>query len=200
MGGIRFGVAVSRGRGVLAVPLTGDSGAVLNFHAGAGASALTGSGTNLEALIDTAAGAFSDSFSSRRVIVLLSDGEALSGALNEAVDRAILRDITLAAVGIGSDEGVPVPAETGSPVISRRRPDVLRNAAIKSGSVYIDGNLDEAPRLLRAYLESLAFESEIEGSRTEKKARWNLFVLAALCFLGVSKCCLLTRRDRHGEI
>jgi Ca-activated chloride channel family protein len=200
MGGVRFGAAVSRGRGVLAVPLTSDSEAALSFLAAAGASALTGSGTDLEALVDAAATAFSDSFPSRRVIVLLSDGEALSGVLNEAVDRAILREITLAAVGIGSDEGAAVPPETGVPVISRRRPEVLENAAIKSGGIYIDGNSPEAPRLLRSYLESLAFESGAGGGRTEKKARWNLFVIAALLFFGASKYCLLTRRDRHGEI
>ncbi|MDR1636054.1 MAG: VWA domain-containing protein [Treponema sp.] len=200
IGGVRFGAAVSRGRGVLALPLTGDSEAALNFLAAAGASALTGSGTDLEALVDAAATAFSDSFPSRRVIVLLSDGEALSGALNEAVDRAILREITLAAVGIGSDEGAPVPLETGIPVISRRRPELLEKAAVKSGGIYIDGNSAGASRLLRSYLESLAFESGAGGGRTEKKPRWNLFVLAALLFFGASKCCLLARRDRHGEI
>jgi Ca-activated chloride channel family protein len=199
MGGIRFGAAVSRGRGVLAVPLTGDSEAILSFLAGLGVPALTGSGTNLEALIDAAAAAFTDPFPSRRVIVLLSDGEALSGSLNEAVDRAILREISLAAVGIGSDEGAPVSTGNDAPAISRRRPEVLRNAAVKSGGIYIDGNAADAPRLLRAYLESLAFESGAGGGRTEKKARWNLFVMAALLFFGASKYCLLTRRDRRGE-
>jgi Ca-activated chloride channel family protein len=198
-GGIRFGAAVSRGRGVLAVPLTDDSEAVLSFLAGLGVPALTGSGTNLEALIDAAAAAFSDSFPSRRVIVLLSDGEALSGSLNEAADRAALRDISLAAVGIGSDQGSPVSAGTGDPVISRRRPEALRSAALKSGGIYIDGNGAEAPRILRAYLESLASESGEGGGRSEKRARWNLFVMAALFFFWVSKRCLLVRRDRRGE-
>jgi Ca-activated chloride channel family protein len=200
MGGVRFAAAVSRGRGVLAVPLTSDSGAALSFLGGLGVSALTGSGTDLEALVDAAASAFSGALPSRQVIVLLSDGEALSGSLYEAVDRAALREINLVAVGIGSDEGGPVPAETGDPVISRRRPEVLRNAAIKSGGIYIDGNTADASRLLRSYLESLAFESGITGGRTEKKARWNLFVIAALLFFGASKYCLLARRDRHGEI
>jgi Ca-activated chloride channel family protein len=199
MGGVRFGIAVSRGRGVLAVPLTSDSEAALSFLAAAGASALTGSGTDLEALVDAASAAFSGSFPSRRVIVLLSDGEALSGSLGEAVDRAMLREITLAAVGIGSDEGAPLPFETEVPVISRRRPETLRNAAIKSGGIYIDGNSAEAPRFLRSYLESLAFESGAGGGRTEKKARWNLFVIAALFLFGASKYCLLVRRDRRGE-
>jgi Ca-activated chloride channel family protein len=198
MGGVRFGAALSRGRGVLAVPLTDDSEAVLSLLAGLGAQALTGSGTDLEALVDAAATAFTGSFPSRRVIVLLSDGEALSGSLNEAVDRAMLGEISLAAVGIGSDDGAPVPLETGTPAISRRRPEILRDAAIKSGGVYIDGNSDEAPRLLRSYLESLAFESGTGGGRAEKKARWNLFVMAALFFFGASKRCLLTRRDRRG--
>jgi Ca-activated chloride channel family protein len=196
MGGVRFGIAVSRGRGVLAVPLTGDTEAALSFLAAAGASALSGSGTDLEALVDAAAAAFTDSFPSRRVIVLLSDGEALRGSLNEAVDRAILREITLAAVGIGSDQGAPLPSE---PVISRRRPETLQDAAVKSGGIYIDGNPADASRLLRSYLESLAFESGAGGGRTEKKARWNLFVIVALFLLGASKCCLLTRRDRRGE-
>jgi Ca-activated chloride channel family protein len=199
MDGVRFGIAVSRGRGTLAVPLTGDREAALSFLAAAGASALTGQGTDLEALVDAALSAFSDSFPSRRVIVLLSDGEALSGVLNEAVDRAVLREITLAAVGIGSGEGAPVPPETGIPVISRRRAEVLENAALKSGGIYIDGNSAEAARILRSYLESLAFESEAGGGRSEKKPRWNLFVIAALFFFGASKYCLLTRRDRHGE-
>jgi Ca-activated chloride channel family protein len=199
MEGVRFAAAVSRGRGVLALPLTGDRGAPLSFLGGLGASTLTGSGTDLEALVDAAAGAFSDSLPSRRVIVLLSDGEALSGSLHEAVDRAVLREISLVTVGIGSDQGGPVPAETGDPPISRRRPELLRNAAIKSGGIYIDGNTAEASRLLRSYLESLAFESEVRGGRTEKKARWNLFVIAALLFFGASKYCLLARRERHGE-
>jgi Ca-activated chloride channel family protein len=200
MGGVRFGAALSRGRGVLAVPLTDDSGAALSFLAGVGASALTGSGTDLEALVDAAANAFTDAFPSRRVIVLLSDGEALSGALHEAVDRALLRDISLAAVGIGSDEGAPVPAGPGGlTAISSRRPEVLRNAAVKSGGIYIDGNSAEAPRLLRSYLESLAFESETGGGRTEKKARWNLFVIAALLCFGFSKYSLLVRRGARGE-
>ena len=200
MGGVRFAAAVSRGRGVLAVPLTSDSGAALSFLGGLGVSALTGSGTDLEALVDAAASAFSGALPSRRVIVLLSDGEALSGSLHEAVDRATLREIGLVAVGIGSDEGGPVPGENGDSVISRRRPEVLRNAAIKGGGIYIDGNTAEASRLLRSYLESLAFESGMTGGRTEKKARWNLFVMAALLFFGASKYCLLTRRDRRGEI
>ncbi|MDR0450500.1 MAG: VWA domain-containing protein [Treponema sp.] len=197
MGGVRFGAALSRGRGVLALPLTGDSEAVLSFLAGLGSPALTGRGTNLESLVDAAAAAFSDSFPSRRVIVLLSDGEALSGSLNEAADRALLREISLAAVGIGSDEGDQLPDETDVPVVSRRRPQALRNAAVKSGGLYIDGNEAEAPRILRSYLESLASESGAEGGRTEKKPRWNLFVTAALFLFGASKCCLLTRRDRR---
>jgi Ca-activated chloride channel family protein len=191
MGGVRFGAAVSRGRGVLAVPLTNDSGAALSFLSGLDASAITGSGTDLEALVDAAASAFPDSFPARRVIVLLSDGEALSGALSAAVDRAVAREITFAAVGIGSDEGGQVPGETDVPIISRRRPELLQSVAIKSGGLYIDGNSGEAPQILRSYLESLAFESEAGGGRSEGNPRWNLFVLAALLFLGASKICLM---------
>jgi Ca-activated chloride channel family protein len=204
--GIRFGAAIGKGRGVLALPLTGDAEAIGGFLSGLSGSALTGRGTNLESLVDAAAAAFQDAFPSRRRIILLSDGEALEGALNAAADRAAAADITLIAVGLGSGEGgvVPLgndalPGEDGRPVVSSLRLDALRDAAERTGGFYVDGNRSNAAARLAEHLFSLASggslssggglppEITVKGFRREQRPLAHIFIIAALILMGISK-------------
>ncbi|MDR2134572.1 MAG: VWA domain-containing protein [Treponema sp.] len=206
--GVRFAAAVSRGRGLVTVPLTWDRDAVLNFLEALDGSSLTGRGTNLESLVDAASGAFQPSFPARKAIVLISDGEALGGSLKAAVDRSAGQDITVNTLAVGSDEGGPVPegkfsrpenpvrdsgeeAREKEQIISRRDPAVMRMAAERSGGIYVDGNRKDAPAQLAERLRSGTAESETRGTRGERKRRWPLFVIAALLFYGASKLCLL---------
>ncbi|MDR1374593.1 MAG: VWA domain-containing protein, partial [Treponema sp.] len=179
LGDVRLGTAVGKGRGVLAVPLTYDSEAVLNFLDSLDGFSITGTGTNLESLIDAASGAFRDGSPGRREIILFSDGESLSGSPEGAVNRARNRGVTLSAVGLGSDEGGPVPVEPGPdapegvllsgavPVTSRRHGGFLERTAEKSGGLYIDGNRSDAARAAADYIRSLSAESGLTGRRRE---------------------------------
>jgi Ca-activated chloride channel family protein len=200
--GVRFGAAIGKGRGVLALPLTEDTEAIRGFLSSLSPSMITGQGTNLESLIDAAETAFQDAFPSRRRIILLSDGESLTGSLEDALNRAIAGEITLVTVGLGSGEGgaVPLrngpagpqdtlPGEDGRPVISMLRSDTLKDAAEKTGGVYIDGNRSNAAALLADYLSSLAAPGSgtIRGFRRETRPLGYIFVIAALVFLGISK-------------
>ncbi|MDR1586192.1 MAG: VWA domain-containing protein [Treponema sp.] len=206
--GVRFAAAVSRSRGFVTVPLTWDSDAVLSFLEALDGSSLTGRGTNLESLVDAASGAFQPSFPARKAVVLISDGEALSGALKTAVDRSAGEDITVNTLIVGSDEGGPVPegklppsgtlarasgepAREKEPIISRRDPALMRMAAERSGGIYIDGNRKDASALLAERLRSGTPESETRGTRRERKRQWPLFVIAAILFYGASKFWLL---------
>ncbi|MDR2029687.1 MAG: VWA domain-containing protein [Treponema sp.] len=202
--GLRFGAAIGKGRGILALPLTDDAEAVLGFLEGISGSLVTGTGTNLEQLIDAAAGAFQDAFPTRRRIILLSDGEALEGSLSAALERALDRDIVLITAGFGSPGGGPVPLgqdtlldEEGSPVISHLRDEILRNAAEHGGGIYVDGNRSNAAGLLADHLASLSSEAVSRGYRRETKPQWHVFVIAALAALGVSKG-LEKGRRKHG--
>lgn len=206
-GEIRLGAAIGKGRGVLAVPLTYDTGALVSFLEGLSGSAVTGWGTNLETLIDAASGAFQDGFPTSREIILFSDGEALSGALSAAIDRALEQGIRVSAVGFGTEQGGPVPygpALSGTELTtteeapwSYRRGEVLRNAAERTGGVYIDGNQDDAVSLLADYIRSHGLVSGMQGYHIEAKARWRIFVIAALISWGIAKV-LHIRRRNHG--
>ena len=196
--GARFAAAVSRGRGLVAVPLTWDNEAFFNFLEALDGSSLTGWGTNLESLLDAARDCFQSSFPSRRMILLVSDGEALSGSLRAAADRCAGDSITVSALALGSDEGRPVPqaeggeqSSAGPVLLSRRDSALMRMAAERSGGLYIDGNRENAARVLAAHLRSLAPESGSGGGSGEKKQRWSLFVIAALLAYAASKLSLL---------
>jgi Ca-activated chloride channel family protein len=192
--GTRFAVAVSRNRGIVAVPLTWDSGAVFAFLDGAGSS-LTGRGTNLEALVNAAAGAFQPSFPSARVILLVSDGEETSGSLKIALEHCKREGIIVSAIALGSDEGGYLPGDED--ILSRRDSSTLRTAAGQTGGIYIDGNREDAPRALASHLRSLAPGSEAMGNNTGRKARWPLCIALAIIALGASKLSLLKWRNRE---
>jgi Ca-activated chloride channel family protein len=198
--GIRFGAAIGKGRGTLALPLTADAEAINGFLWSLSGSVITGRGTNLESLVDAAAAGFQNPFPSRRRIILLSDGEAQEGALNAAADRAAAADIAIIAVGLGSGEGGAVPlgngallGEDGRPVISSLRSDALREAAERTGGFYLDGNRAAAAARLAEYLSSLvsggdgASRGAVKGFRREQRPLGHIFIIAALILMGVSK-------------
>ncbi|GHV11828.1 hypothetical protein FACS189491_03760 [Spirochaetia bacterium] len=200
--GIRLGAAVSRGRGILSVPLTDDTEAVTGFLGGLDGSVFSGGrGTNLEALVDAAASAFLNSLPTRRVIILISDGETLTGSLSDAIDRAVAADITLVVIGIGTEEGGPVPAAEPSaePFVSYRRTEVLQNTAKQGRGFYVDGNREDAAITVLKALQSLAADSGTGGSRREPTPRWDIFIILALISLGISKRCLLESRRRSAR-
>ncbi|MDR1287801.1 MAG: hypothetical protein LBK08_09360 [Treponema sp.] len=195
--GVRFAAALGRGGGILAVPLTWDGDVIRAFLEGLLSSPMSGRGTNLEALVDAASGAFESGFPGRRIIVLVSDGEALSGSLSGALDRAAAKDIAIAALAAGTAEGGPVPDlmdGEGGAVYSRRRDDVMRHAALRTGGIFVDGNRRDAAALLSGYLLSNGGVSSSGGRRRETRSREDLFAVLALVFLGASKACVLCRR------
>jgi Ca-activated chloride channel family protein len=201
---IRFGAALGKGEAILAVPLTDDTEAMLALLDSLTSLAMTSRGTNLEKILDAAAGAFQDNFPSARYVVLFSDGEALSGSLSAAVERLRERDITLFVVGAGSIYGAAVP-EDGSfetvnssgkrPVIitSYLRQDVLSAAAERTGGVYIDGNIDAAPLLAASINETGMMDSEWVF-REERNAVWHIFIITGIAAFILSKLCSLRFR------
>jgi Ca-activated chloride channel family protein len=205
----RYAAAIGKGSGVLALPLTTDTEAVLNFLEGISTAVITGRGTNLESLVNAAAGAFKSGFPGKRRIVLFSDGETLQGNLNAALDKAAAADIAIIALGLGSEAGAPVPNGGGAGgggddtngrlPVTHREPAVLENAARRTGGRYIDAMRDDAARLLRESLERLGAAERRQGEaafRRESRSVAHLFILAAVAAFALSKLPGLRRKNR----
>ncbi len=209
MGGARIGAAFGKGTGVFALPLTRDRNAAATFFDSLLIAGSGGHGTNLESLVDAAYRAFLPAFPSKRIIVLFSDGETLSGSLHAAADRARADGISIAAVGLGTEEGGAVPQrftlneETGEllpdqlPITSVLRRDILTDAAERSGGVYIDGSAPDAALSLSRYIQSLAPETGVSSRTVEAAPRWYIFTLSALVFLLLSK--MVEKKFRRRE-
>lgn len=206
--GPRYAAAVGRGRGLLAVPLTWEGSSVLSFLEALDGSLLTGRSTNLESLIDAAANAFQSSSPARKIIILVSDGEAISGVIRNALDRCAKEDIIVTAIALGSDEGRLLPSaadalkdqdkssdgdaygdasEERDEIISRREAAVMRMAAERTGGIYIDGSEDNAAAVLTSHILSLVKETTAGGGHPEPKERRSLFIILAVIFFAVSK-------------
>jgi Ca-activated chloride channel family protein len=202
-GELRFAVAVGKGMGILTLPLTDDAEAILGFLEGLSSSTVTGRGTNLESLVEAAAGAFREDFPTWRRIILFSDGEGLSGSFSAAVEQAKKAEIRISAVGMGTETGGAVPldegyllGEDGLPVYSFLREEALRNAAEDTGGVYLTGNREDAAVLLA---EQIGFgpAAALPGFKTEPENRRHIFILLAIGALGMTK---LSEKRRRNEV
>jgi Ca-activated chloride channel homolog len=196
--GARFAAAIGRGKGYLAVPLTYDTEAAMLFLESLNVSSMTGRSTNLESLVDAAADAFQDSSPARKVIVLISDGEAHAGVLRNAVNRCVRDSITLNTVAVGSDEGRQITTQVNDPdspsALSKRDSSAMKSAAERTGGIYIDAFREDAGAALSSQLLSLAQDMGSRSRKQEPKQRRPLFIILALISYGASK--FVTRQSQ----
>jgi Ca-activated chloride channel family protein len=197
--GMRFAVAIAKGSGILAIPLTDDREAVLACLNGLSSSSMTSQGTNLESLLLSSLSAFQQSFPTQRRIMLFSDGEAQSGNINSLLQNVQDADAAVISVGMGLEEGSPVPVifnhlendvlknPDGTTVMTSLHPESLKNAAERTGGVYIDGNQADAFARLKNQIESLSSENVSSGFRREQRTWRHLFVIIAIIAYGISK-------------
>jgi Ca-activated chloride channel family protein len=187
---LRTGIALGKGNGILAVPISSDSEAALAILNALSSSIMSSRGTNLEKLVDAATDGFIESSPAGRQIVLLSDGEGLSGSLSAACERAKRKDITLIAVGIGSETGALVSENSSQDdkntmIRSFLHRSTLKNAVERTGGSYIDGNSNSAEREIAEKIYPFA-ESSSWTYREESGSQWHIFLVAAIIFLSLS--------------
>lgn len=160
----KVGVIIFAGQATSIMPLTTDYNSAETYINGIETTSIKIQGTDFLKAMETAVDKFKNISKGSRKIVLLSDGEDNEGNDNAAVKLANREGITVTSVGIGSDEGAPVPEYefgqlmgyksdmNGQTVISKRQTDALHKMAESTGGTYIDGNNinDAADRIVEA--------------------------------------------------
>ncbi len=106
-------------------------------------------GTALAAAIEVGLGAFKDSGSNHRVMVLFSDGEDHEGDAAAAAARAAEQGVKIFTVGVGTPAGdrlrqvdaqgrtTYILDEQGQPVVSRLNAELLQEIARRTGGDYL---------------------------------------------------------------
>jgi Ca-activated chloride channel family protein len=207
--GDRVGLVAFAGNAFVQSPLTTDYAAANLFLNAMDPGIMDVQGTNLGAALTTALDAFDERAGQDRVLVLITDGEDHEGEIDAAVERAAKAGVRIYTVGMGSAQGVPIPAfdaagnasgfkrdARGAVVTTRLDEDTLRRIAERTGGHYYHAT----PR--GSELDQLAGDlagaqkRELEARQvTRFEEQFQLFVGLALALL-VAEVLIPARRRR----
>jgi Ca-activated chloride channel family protein len=197
------GLVVFAGEASLAVPLTRDHDALAMYLASVGPDWISDPSTDLANAVSVSLDAFGPVAGSGEAVVVLSDGEDHSGAVEAAVATARERGLEVHAIGIGTEAGARIPVDggfltdEGTEVVTRLDPEPLRALAEATGGAYLelaDDAGDVGPVLARLRALDVGEASGTAGERKADRYRWPL-ALALLCIAGEAA---LRLRDRRG--
>lgn len=191
--GDRIGLVVFAGDAYLQFPLTSDAAAAALFLSTVDQTSVPRQGTNLATAVNVALKSFVDTATTKKVIILISDGEDHEGGIDEAINAAKEKDVVIYTIGFGSPDGAPIPDEfsgsyktdeSGNPILSRLNEGVLKDIANATDGKYLfaSGDQDE----LELILEDIAQMEKTElGSMriTDFEDIYYYFIAIGILFL-----------------
>jgi len=146
MEGNRMGLIAFAGASFVECPLTLDSRAVHMFLDTIKVGLIPAPGTDIGGAIADTVKAFKTSKAKTRAVILITDGENLTGEVEDAADDAREAGLNIYPIGIGSEAGAPIPEvgadgritgyktdENGETVMSRLDTETLRTIAQTTG-------------------------------------------------------------------
>lgn len=203
----KIGIVVFAGEAVSVMPLTTDYSSVETYISDLQTKDITIQGTDFLQAMESAVAKFKNINKGARKVVLISDGEDNEGNDNAAIRLANKEGITITSVGVGSDEGAPIPIylygqlqgykfdSNGETVISKRQTEALRKMAQSTGGNYIDGNnMNDAPKRIADELNKKAATTSTTV-KTQNANHYYQYFLAVSIFLFVIIYLFNPKRD-----
>jgi Ca-activated chloride channel family protein len=179
--GDRIGLIAFAGAAFLECPLTLDYGSFRIFLDYLDTELIPVPGTAIGEAIHTAIRSFSDERRASKALILITDGEDHPGEAEKAAQAAKEKGIRVFTIGIGSEEGAPIPLRGGTGdfkkdrrgqvVMSKLRETALQKIALSTGGSYVrsvSGDMD----LKKIYEEEIRGKMEAGELKSTKKRRW----------------------------
>lgn len=193
----RVGVVVFAGQASSIMPLTTDYTAAETYIGGIETSVIKIQGTDFLKGIEVVVQKFKNIPKGARKVVLISDGEDNEGNERAAINLAKKEGISVITVGIGSEEGAPVPDylygqlmgyktdRSGQTVISKRQLNALKDIASSTNGTYVDGNnLDSATdQIINALAKNPGTSSLMIDSQNSVRYYQYFLAVSLLLFL-----------------
>ncbi len=208
--GDRIGLIAFSGDAFVQCPLTLDYAAARMFLRFMDTGLVPIPGTAISRAVDVAADAYETDDDKFKALVLITDGEDHEGEMMEAARAAGEKGVRIFAVGIGTEQGEPIPIrdaqgnlrdykrdQNGEAILSRCDAEALNRICRETGGRYFDGT-SAGLALDRLYAEISSMEErELEGGwATEYEDRYGYFVAVALGLLLLEW--LIANRRRRG--
>jgi len=203
--GDRAALLAFRAKPALVCPLTTDYAFLRQALAGITTGSAPRGETDIGTAIGRALDAFSETDASHKAVILISDGEDLSGLALEMAEKAGSRGIPIYTVGLGSRAGSTIPdpqnpgnviRHEGEAVITKLNHEALYTIAQKSGGSYIPietAGMAETTlgTIYSDHLRSVTRRELSETRRRRAVERYQWFLLPA--FLLLAAACTLSR-------
>ena len=199
--GDRVGLVVFGGSAFLQLPFNSDRASLRLFLDAASPDDLGDPATDVSAALLTAVSAFEhEGETGRRAILIVTDGENGEGDLGAATTALRGQELPVFAIGVGSTEGGPVPADSadapepyhrdniGRVVISRLQDGDLRRVAESSGGGFARWDRPDQMRALVARLGQVKART-LDARKSSERAdryQWPLGLAIILLVLGES--------------
>lgn len=187
----RFSLIPFKGDALVMVPMTEDR-VILDLWIGRlGPGLSTSAGTDVEAAVLRARDSFPGGDGRNRVIVLITDGEALSGRIDRISRELAEEGIPVYTLAAGTEEGGTIPLgdgtyvkdSTGRPVVSRTDTAVLKRLAENTGGSFHELSRPGSTADLIADIDEGRDFSESRGIRFVSVNRYRNFLISSLIFL-----------------
>ncbi len=186
--GARISLSLFRGDASRVLPMTEDRAAFDYAMSVVSPSMITTPGTDIAAGLRTALDSLPSGSNRNRAILLVSDGEALSGNDLAAAEEAAALNVPVFVIGVGSREGSRIRLPDGSlvedsegnAVVSRLDEERLQRVATLTRGRYV--NLSDSGAIAAMESELAAYEDGAAGFRAREVRRYSLFAAFALCF------------------
>ena len=195
----RVGLILFSGSSIIQCPLTTDYGAFMMFLDAIDAETVASGTTALDQAIAKALEAFGAMKDKKnKLLVIFTDGEDFSSNLTTIKRQAIQQGLHIFTVGVGTQEGAPIPLydpygkqighqldDKGNVVITHLNEGILRSVAQDSGSIYLSATADDSD--LRSLVHAVSsFEKEkIEDKKIAMlEDQYHYFLLVSfICLL-----------------
>ena len=179
MEGDRIGLVAFAGTAFVECPLTLDYGAAEIFLDAIDTDLIPVKGTDLGRALRTSISAFDAGSQPSRAVILITDGEDHSGQALAAAEEAKTAGVRVFTIGIGRDEGSPIPAprggfrrdRRGEMVLSRLDETTLQRIALDTGGRYVrsvTGDVD----LEKIYSQGIKATLEDRELGSKRQRRW----------------------------
>lgn len=196
--GDRIGMVAFAGSSFLQAPLTLDYSAFFLFLDAVDVGYIPDPGTSLLNAVELGIKSFPDQDVKHKAIILFTDGEDHSGGeLSSMIDMAKEKNVRIYTVGMGSEEGEPIPLKdqygrqmgykkdrAGQVVITKINKKNLEMLASETGGVFFQSTPSEQEvQLIIKHLSTLGKRQFKERIVTEREDHFQVFLIFGFLLL-----------------
>lgn len=144
----KIGLIVFAGDAYTQIPVTTDYISAKMFLSSINPGIVPKQGTAISSAIELGVNSFSPKLDESKALIIITDGENHEKDPVKSAELALEKGVVIHTIGIGSEEGVPIPVITGgrrdylkdnegNTVITKLDDSVLKEIALKTGGKYV---------------------------------------------------------------